>query len=196
MSASISEIIQRFKDNLQAATDKGHPEPTAMTLSTVGEGGLPSSRVVLLKAFDEDGFIFYTNLTSRKAREIKANPAVSLNFMWHNIEKQIRVEGIAKQVSDEEADAYFASRPKQSQIGAWASKQSSEIINKMDFEKRVAKYGIKFAVGQVPRPNFWSGYRIKANKIEFWQKRDFRLHERDVYSLQEDHSWHHLRLYP
>ena len=196
MSASISEIITRFKTNLDAATEKGHSEPTAMTRSTVGEGGFPSSRVVLLKAFDEDGFVFYTNLTSRKAREIQQNPKVCLNFMWHNIEKQVRVEGVASQVSDEEADAYFASRPKQSQIGAWASKQSSEIVNKMDFEKRVAKYGLKFAVGQVPRPDFWSGFRIKPSRIEFWQKRDFRLHERDVFTLNDNNEWDQVRLYP
>ena len=196
MSATISEIIERFKSNLDSATEKGHPEPTAMTISTINDRGMPSSRVVLLKAFDERGFVFYTNLTSRKSQEIHLNPRVCLNFMWHNIEKQIRVEGLASQVSDQEADDYFASRPKQSQIGAWASKQSSPILEKMDFEERIKKYSLKFADCEVPRPEFWSGFRIKPSKVEFWHKRDFRLHERNVYDLQEDNSWNQIRLYP
>ncbi|MDD7985587.1 pyridoxamine 5'-phosphate oxidase [Lentisphaera marina] len=196
MSVPISEIITRFNNDLETTRQKGHPEPTAMTLSTVNAQGFPSSRVVLLKAFDEKGFVFYTNLTSRKAQEIQANPQVCLNFMWHNISKQIRIEGHATQVSDEEADAYFATRPKQSQIGAWASKQSSEIENKMDFEKRIAKYGLKFATSKVPRPDFWSGFRITPSKIEFWQKRDFRLHERQVFTPENSQEWNEVRLYP
>ena len=196
MSIPISELIERFQKDLDATTQKGHPEPTAMTLSTVNENGFPSSRVVLLKAFDERGFVFYTNLTSRKSREIQNNPQVCINFMWHNISKQIRIEGRAEQVSDEEADAYFATRAKQSQIGAWASKQSSEIEQKMDFEKRIAKYGLKFAASKVPRPDFWSGFRIVPSKIEFWQKRDFRLHERHVFTPDSSMNWNEVRLYP
>ena len=196
MSIPISELLERFKKELDATTQKGHPEPTAMTLSTVNENGFPSSRVVLLKAFDERGFVFYTNLTSRKSREIQNNPQVCINFMWHNISKQIRVEGRAEQVSDQEADAYFATRAKQSQIGAWASKQSTEIAHKMDFEKRIAKYGLKFATSKVPRPDFWSGFRIVPSKIEFWQKRDFRLHERQVFTLGTAGNWNEVRLYP
>ncbi|EDM27962.1 pyridoxamine 5'-phosphate oxidase [Lentisphaera araneosa HTCC2155] len=196
MSIPISELIERFQKDLDATTQKGHPEPTAMTLSTVNENGFPSSRVVLLKAFDERGFVFYTNLTSRKSREIQNNPQVCINFMWHNISKQIRVEGRAEQVSDQEADAYFATRAKQSQIGAWASKQSTEIEQKMDFKKRVVKYGLKFATSKVPRPDFWSGFRIVPSKIEFWQKRDFRLHERQVFTPDTSVNWNEVRLYP
>jgi pyridoxamine 5'-phosphate oxidase len=196
MSTSFSDLITRFNTNLQMATDKGHPEPTAMTLSTVNEVNAPSSRVVLLKNLDERGFVFYTNLGSRKAREIQNNPNVSLNFMWHNIERQIRVEGVAQQVSDEEADTYFASRARQSQIGAWASLQSNRIEEKRDFEKRIAKFGLKYAIGKVPRPDFWSGYLIVPSRIEFWQKRDFRLHERFVFERNQNDTWDDLRLYP
>ena len=196
MSTTFKTLIERFNKNLQMATDKGHSEPTAMTLSTINENNAPSSRVVLLKTLDERGFVFYTNLGSRKSREIQNNPNVCLNFMWHNIERQIRIEGVAEQVSNEEADTYFASRAKQSQIGAWASIQSTPIEGKMDFEKRIAKYSLKYAVGTVPRPDFWSGYLIRPSRIEFWQKRDFRLHERFIFERQQDGSWDDLRLYP
>ncbi|WDE98736.1 pyridoxamine 5'-phosphate oxidase [Lentisphaera profundi] len=196
MSVPINELITRFQKELDATTKKGHPEPTAMTLSTVSEAGAPTSRVVLLKAFDHRGFVFYTNLTSRKSKEISLNPQVCINFMWHNISKQIRIEGRAQQVSNEEADAYFATRAKQSQIGAWASKQSSEIEGKMDFEKRIAKYTLKFAASKVPRPEFWSGFRIVPTKFEFWQKRDFRLHERHVFTPTDEQNWQEVCLYP
>ena len=190
------ELVEQFQSWQAEAEKAGNPDKTAMNLSTVSADGRPSSRVVLLKALDERGFVFYTNLTSRKGQELGGNPFVALCFNWMEVEKQVRVEGRVEPVSDEEADAYFASRAKQSQVGAWASKQSQVIEGALDFEKRIAKYGAKYALGKVPRPEFWSGFRVIPDRIEFWHARSFRLHERKVYKLGEGGQWRDEKLYP
>ena len=139
---------------------------------------LPNARMVLLKGVDERGFVFYTNMDSQKGRELDVHPAAALVFHWKSLNRQVRVRGPVERVSDAEADAYFATRPKQAQIGAWASKQSSPLESRLAFEKAVALYAAKYAIGAVPRPPYWSGYRIVPLAIEFWQDRPFRLHDR------------------
>jgi len=170
-------------------------EPTAMILSTVDHEGLPDSRVVLFKGLSEGGFAFFTNLTSAKACELSHTPRAALCFYWMPLDKQIRVRGHVEPVSDAEADAYFAQRPKQSQIGAWASRQSTPYSEHFEFERRIAKYGAKYAIGKVPRPEFWSGFRVVPSHIEFWLKRPYRLHDRLRYT-REGGAWHTERLYP
>lgn len=192
----ISEIVKEFEENLKKVKASGHPEPTAMSLATVSNDGRPSSRIVLLKEFSERGFVFYTNYESRKGRQLEENPNVALTFVWHDLKKQVRVEGRAEKVTAEESDAYFASRPRKSQIGAWASIQSREIENTFDFEKRIARYTLKYAVGKVPRPDFWGGYLVVPELIEFWEAREFRLHDRRVFERLSDDSWSVKKVYP
>lgn len=187
--------IDLFTEWLNEARQCGLREPTAMCLSTCGAGGTPSSRMVLLKGVDEHGFVFYTNLGSRKARELDANPHAALCFYWMPIGKQVRVQGIAERVSDAEADAYFATRDRRSQIGAYASKQSHPLESMLELERRVAKYALQFGVGKIPRPSFWSGYRVVPTEIEFWLEKPFRLHERLVYRRDGD-TWTTMRLFP
>lgn len=170
-------------------------EPTAMTLATVDESDMPAARVVLLKAHDGRGFVFYTNLTSAKASQLARNPKAALCFYWMPLDKQIRVQGTVEPVSPEEADAYFATRPRQSQIGAWASKQSQPYGERFEFEKRLLKYTAKFGLGPVPRPEFWSGYRLVPAAIEFWLKQPFRLHDRVLYK-RTGNTWERTRLFP
>ncbi len=170
-------------------------EPTAMTLATVDEKNMPDARVVLLKGWDTLGFVFYTNMNSIKAKQLQANPNAALCFHWMPLEKQIRVQGKVEQVSDQEADAYFDSRPRQSQLGAWASHQSEALPSRFALEKRLAMYTAKYPIGKIPRPPFWSGFRLTPEKIEFWLKQPFRLHDRLQYTLKED-VWHAIRLYP
>ena len=170
-------------------------DPDAMILSTVDRDMLPDSRVVLLKDFSAEGFVFFTNLTSAKSRELEEIPKAALNFHWMPLEKQVRVRGRVEPVTEAEADEYFASRPKQSQIGAWASKQSQPYTERLEFERRIAKYSAKYAIGRVPRPPFWSGFRVVPSHIEFWLKQPYRLHDRLRYTLIEG-AWHHDRLYP
>jgi pyridoxamine 5'-phosphate oxidase len=168
-----------------------------MTLATVDADGLPNARMVLLKGADERGFVFYTNVDSQKGRELAAHPAAALVFHWKSTNRQIRIRGTVETVSEAEADAYFASRPKQAQIGAWASKQSSPLESRLAFEKAVALYAAKYAIGQVPRPSNWSGYRIVPLIIEFWQDRPFRLHDRIEFKRERpDAPWKKTRLYP
>ena len=193
---NISDIVKEFDNNLKKVKASGHPEPTAMSLATVSKEGKPSSRIVLLKEFSERGFVFYTNYTSRKAQNLADNPHAALTFVWHELKKQVRVEGRVEKVSEEESDEYFASRARKSQIGAWASRQSAEIKNKLDFEKRIAKYTLKFAVGKVPRPPFWGGYLLVPDLIEFWEARDFRLHDRRVFERSSDDNWKMKKVYP
>lgn len=172
-------------------------EPTAMILSTVDNEGLPDSRVVLFKGLIDGGFSFFTNLTSAKSRELSHNPHAALCFYWMPLDKQIRVRGHVEPVSDAEADEYFAQRPKQSQIGAWASRQSMPYTERFEFERRIAKYGAKFAIGKVPRPEFWSGFRVVPSHIEFWLKQPYRLHDRLQYTRAEgEGDWTVERLYP
>lgn len=170
-------------------------EPTAMVLSTVDRELMPDSRVVLLKEVLDRGFVFFTNLTSTKSLELAENPNAALCFYWMPLDKQIRIRGLVEPVSDAVADAYFAERPKQSQIGAWASKQSTPYRQHLEFERRIAKYAAKYAIGKVPRPPFWSGFRLAPKQIEFWLKQPYRLHDRLRYTLIEE-AWHRERLYP
>jgi pyridoxamine 5'-phosphate oxidase len=160
-------------------------EPTGMALATVGDDGKPSSRVVLLKGADEDGLVFYTNLESRKGREALARPDVALLFWWHPLEAQVRFEGPAQRVTDEEADAYFATRPRGSQLGAWASDQSRPLESREQLEARLAELTERFEGMPVPRPPQWSGLRVRPLSIEFWKNRSDRLHERHLYTREK-----------
>jgi len=170
-----------------------------VALATADASGRPSVRMVLLKGADAQGFVFYTNVESRKGRELAARPQAALCFHWKSLLRQIRVEGTVSQVRDDEADAYFASRARASQIGAWASKQSRPMAGRFEFERRIAQFTAKYAIGAVPRPDFWTGYRIVPDVIEFWQDRRFRLHDRIVYRRAPRESgvgWTTERLYP
>ncbi|RDD62549.1 pyridoxamine 5'-phosphate oxidase [Ferruginivarius sediminum] len=170
-------------------------DPNAIALATVGEDGMPSVRMVLLKDFDEKGFVFYTNLESRKGTQLTNHPKAAFVMHWKSLERQVRVEGHTQPVTTEEADTYFHSRARGSQIGAWASKQSRPLESRYELEKRVARYGAKFHVGRVPRPEHWSGFRIAPTRIEFWQSGRFRLHDRLLYLRQGD-GWVTQWLYP
>lgn len=194
--ASTQEPISRFREWLAEAERSEPSDPNAMSLATVGLDGMPSVRMVLLKDFDERGFVFYTNLGSQKARELAANPQAALGFHWKSLERQVRVQGRVILVSDEEADAYFASRPRESRIGAWASKQSQPMEDSSALEQRVAEYSTRFNLGPIPRPPFWSGFRVVPRRIEFWRAMPFRLHERMVYTLEEAGHWSASVLYP
>lgn len=194
-SAPDTDPLVLFREWLGEATQREPNDPTAMALATVGADGQPSARMVLLKGVDEQGFVFYTNLESQKAAELAANARASLLFHWKSLRRQVRIEGTVAGVSDAEADAYFASRPRGAQIGAWASRQSRPLESRFALEKRVAEYTAKFGLGSVPRPAFWSGYRVKPERIEFWQDRPFRLHDRLLYTSGRD-GWRTDKLYP
>lgn len=192
------EPFKRFEEYFEKAkNDNKIIEPTAMCLSSVDGNGEPSSRIVLLKKFNNNGFYFFTNLTSRKGREIIANPNVALCFFWASLGMQIRISGKASKISDIEADEYFATRPKDSQIGAWASKQSSEMSSWQEFEDRIKDFDIKFANCNVARPEFWSGFCVNPKEIEFWFEGKFRIHRRELYKRNLiDNSWQVTKLYP
>ncbi|MDH5187673.1 MAG: pyridoxamine 5'-phosphate oxidase [Rhodospirillaceae bacterium] len=187
--------IKLFEQWLAEAEKNEPNDPTAMTLATVGADGMPDARMVLLKGVDEKGFVFYTNLGSDKASDLRQNPVAALVFHWKSLRKQVRINGAVEMVSDAEADEYFASRPRDSRIGAWASKQSQPLEGMFELEARVAKFAIKFPVGDIPRPEFWSGFRIIPQKIEFWADRPFRLHERVVFE-KINNNWATKRIYP
>ncbi len=171
------------------------PEPNAMSLATVGMSGNPSVRIVLLKDVDERGFVFYTNLEGRKGRELRTHPVAAICFHWAPLEVQVRAEGPVSQVTDSEADAYFATRPRESQIGAWASVQSQPIEHASDLTNRIEEFEAKFEGQEVTRPPFWSGFRLRPSRIEFWKSRPGRLHERHLYARSGD-SWTMETLYP
>ena len=171
------------------------PEPTCFALGTVGENGQPAVRILLLKGVDQDGFVFYTNYESRKGRELLAHPKAAMCFHWQPLERQVRVEGTVVPVSDDEADAYFASRERGSQLGAWASLQSQPIPRAGELEARVHEVERRFAGLDVPRPPHWSGFRLSPHRIEFWHNKPSRLHERNVYTRSGD-GWTTAVLYP
>jgi pyridoxamine 5'-phosphate oxidase len=187
--------IEQFKVWLAEAEQSEPNDPNAMVLATATPEGIPSARMVLLKGVDAEGFAFYTNLGSRKARELASNPRAALNFHWKSLRRQVGVQGSVTQVDDQEADAYFATRPRVSQIGAWASKQSQPLIGRFELEARVAKYTAKFTLGAVPRPPHWSGYRVIPDSIEFWEDRPFRLHMRFVFRRMPD-GWEVQEIFP
>lgn len=166
-----------------------------MCVATADAHGIPSARMVLLKDADVRGFVFYTNLESHKSRDVKENPHAALVFFWQPLGRQVRVEGICEQVEDAEADAYFQSRPRDSRIGAWASKQSRVMERSTSLIEAVAREGLRFGIGDVPRPPHWSGWRVKPTLIEFWTEKPFRLHEREVFT-REGAGWKMERLYP
>jgi pyridoxamine 5'-phosphate oxidase len=172
-------------------------DPNALALATVDAAGMPNVRMVLMKGFDPGGFVFYTNCNSQKGQELAANPCAALTFYWKSLKRQVRARGNTLPVSEAEADAYFATRPRGAQIGAWASQQSSPLESRFAFEKAVAVATAKHAIGPVPRPPYWSGYRLVPLSIEFWQDRPFRLHDRVVFKRPTvDSSWEKTRLYP
>ena len=190
--------IARFTallDQARALDRKILPEPTAFALGTVDAEGMPSVRIVLLKGVDAGGFVFYTNYESRKGRELLAHPQAAMCFHWQPLEMQVRVEGPAATVSDAEADEYFASRARGSQIGAWASEQSRTLSRREDLEKRVAKYEREYEGKSVTRPKHWSGFRVMPERIEFWKGMPSRLHQREVF-LREANGWRTEILYP
>jgi len=197
--AETGDPIQLFT-SWYAEAAKAEPSlPDAVALATADARGRPSVRMVLLKGADAQGFVFYTNVESRKGQELDARPQAALCFHWKSLLRQVRVEGAVSRVSDDEADAYFATRARASQIGAWASQQSRPMTGRFEFEKRIAQFTAKHAIGPVPRPAFWTGYRIIPDVIEFWQDRRFRLHDRIVYRrtpTANGDGWTTERLYP
>ena len=191
------EPLRLFAAWFAEATRSEPSDPGAMTLATVDGDGLPNARMVLMKGFDEQGFVFYTNTDSQKGRELDASPKGALVFHWKSLSRQVRLRGALTPVEDELADAYFATRPRLAQIGAWASKQSAPLESRLAFEKSVAFYMAKFAVGTIPRPATWSGYRLQPLIMEFWQDRPYRLHDRVEFRRGgAGEPWRKTRLYP
>jgi pyridoxamine 5'-phosphate oxidase len=194
----LKEALATFDVLFDEAQRAGEPDRTAMTIATAGLDARPSARTVLLKAHDARGFVFYTHLDGRKGRELQANPHAALLFHWPRVRDgvQVRIEGPVEVVGDEEADAYFASRPRGSQLGAWASKQSETLESRAQFEERLATVEREFEGRDVPRPPRWTGLRVKPDTIEFWYGANFRLHERQAYERDVAGDWHRRMLFP
>ncbi len=191
-----TDPLRLFADWLADARRSEPNDPEAVALATVDEEGMPNVRMVLLKGFDERGFVIYTNYESAKGREILATRKAALCFHWKSLRRQVRLRGGVELVTPEEADEYFASRPRGSRIGAWASKQSRPLESRFALEKAVAEYTARFAIGSIPRPEYWSGFRIVPLQIEFWHDRPFRLHDRLQFNRDEAGGWTSRRLYP
>ena len=191
-----TEPIRLFGTWLAEAEKSEMNDPTAMALATVDPSGMPNVRMVLLKEFSEAGFAFYTNFESTKGREILATKKAALCFHWKSLRRQVRVRGNIEEVSDAEADAYYRSRPRGSRIGAGAAKQARPLESRFALEKAVAEYTAKHAIGDIPRPDYWSGFRLVPVSIEFWHDRPFRLHDRVMFTHADDGSWEKTRLYP
>ncbi len=190
-----AEPYRLFDTWFKEAEAKEPNDANAMSLATVGIEGMPSLRMVLLKGVDERGFVFFTNYESRKGQQLLDRPKAALCFHWKSLRRSVRIEGDVEQTSAAEADAYFASRPRSSQIGAWASDQSRPLESRFALEARIAKFTAKFGLSAVPRPPHWSGFRVKPQRIEFWEDGAFRLHERLVYQ-REGQGWTTMKLYP
>lgn len=193
-----SRALATFDGLFEAAQAVGEPDRTAMVIATATSGARPSARTVLLKAHDARGFVFYTHMDGRKGRELHANPHAALLFHWPRVRHgvQVRIEGAVETVSDTEADAYFASRPRVSQLGAWASQQSETLESRDIFEQRISHVEREFHDRDVPRPPRWTGFRVKPDRIEFWYGAQFRLHERDLYECDLAGAWSKRMLYP
>ena len=191
------EPLRLFAAWLDEATRSEASDPNAMALATVDSGGVPNVRMVLLKGLDTRGFVFYTSMNSQKGRELDAQPQAALSFHWKSLRRQVRIRGPVTRVSDAEADAYFATRPRMAQIGAWASQQSAPLESRFALEKAVALYTAKHPTGAVPRPPYWVGYCVSPMLIEFWREMPFRLHERvEFRRASPDAAWSKTRLYP
>jgi pyridoxamine 5'-phosphate oxidase len=193
LAADPIALFSRWFDEALAAKIA---EPNAMVLATADAGGAPSARVMLLKGFDQRGFAFFTNYESRKGRDLQGNPRGAMLFFWQPLERQVRIEGSIERVSREESEEYFHSRPRLAQIGAWVSKQSSVISSRRELDKRAMEMVLRYAVGEIPLPDFWGGFRLLPATIEFWQGRPSRLHDRLLYSKQEGGAWTIERLSP
>ncbi|HET9887156.1 MAG TPA: pyridoxamine 5'-phosphate oxidase [bacterium] len=196
MTDLITEAIESFRVLYEQARRTDIQEPTAMTLATAGKNGRPSSRTVLLKGFDSRGFVFYTNLDSRKARQLTENPWASLTFYWPVLERQVQIEGAIEAVDEKEADAYWATRPRESQIGAWASHQSQPLAKRDDLLLEAKRVGEIYEGRDVPRPPRWSGFRLIPDRIEFWKGMPARLHERIAYARDDSGTWTKTLLNP
>jgi len=190
-----TEPFELFRQWLADANQSEPNDPNAFALSTVDSDGMPNVRMVLLKGYDTSGFVFYTNFESTKGREILGSMKAAMCFHWKSLRRQVRIRGTVETVSNEEADEYYASRPRGSRIGAWASKQSRPLESRFALEKAVAEYTAKYAIGDIPRPPYWSGFRIVPVSIEFWHDRPFRLHDRVIFTHAEG-GWNKTRLYP
>lgn len=193
-SVAADPFVQ-FANWFEEYLSSGPIEPNALVVSTVGDDGSPSSRVVLLKGFDPNGFVFFTNYESKKGRDIDRNPRVALHFFWPELERQVEIAGRAERISREESEAYFASRPSESRLGAWASKQSEQLSSRKELEDRLEEIRTRFNDGDIPCPPFWGGFRVVPTRFEFWQGRPSRLHDRICYEM-DNGDWRICRLYP